>query len=684
MRHVQFGIFDAETAEIDGMFCSSARSELSFADNTSNQVSSINNYNPTGISGNADVGYIPGGGEPTHAIALVKTQIGLIKSILGQISVLVRCDFGMVSEETETNQLRVYKMYKDWDDADTNTRYKDVSLSTPWYQDTYGPFPAQDRESIPTYEGPAGEQLTAEERAFMTITPLMAQALRDNETLRFMLWHKGNQTGWRWKHTQASKRPTYDFYFFYPIEFYESLASGDIDYSSTIQEAEDGHYYIGAVERDQTGTPVKGWVRNYEDQTNHIELFDDHPEWPNPPVQQVGSGTGQLDFPVLSETAVSQKYTLQFYSATEYEVLAQADGDNPVDLHGQYDADATWRGVIGADKTFPSPSGLTIKATAWQPGTLVNDEFEFTVRGNTTDTDWPADSNDQVEVARDDGGSPETASWRPCTGQRIKSTASVSVDGASKFFPLRRIDTSLWIVGDPAFIQDADKIDEGTVSSVQDRSLADETHTGSGLDDCDISGNFNGNADHDYRVVIDATGATDTFSWSRTGDATYIETGVDCSTTPYHLENGVYVVFGAITGHTIADRWDSAALTWGITVGSLTPGANVYGTGAIVGTTLPIRSIAKAIYSVVTAASGAGESPESRLYLEDTDDFTQGDTVFVQQVLNPAIYEHATIATGGVQSTYLDLTAALTNSYDAGDFATKEGSGEAPFGRRPV
>ena len=467
------------------------------------------------------------------------------------------------------------------------------------------------------------------------------------------------------------------------VQDYIRAVGGSPDYASSVDETEDGHYYLGAVERGATGAAVQGWVRNYTTATQQVEIFDDHAEWITP-VQRAGTGTGQLDYVTLAEYATSQLYTAIFYSSTQYEVKAVAFRDNSTSYHPQINADASWRSDTSSNWTSPS-GGLTIPAAAWQGANVSSgDEFEIAVRGNTTDSAWPADSNDQVEITYDNAGVADATGWRPAVGRRERATAAIDVDATSKFFPLRHIVPAEWPVGNKCFIHDQTNIDEGTITSTQERSLADETFTGSGLDDCDISGNFNGNADHDYRVVIDATGATDTFSWSRTGDATYIETGVNCSTTAYHLENGVYVTFGAITGHTVSDRWDSAAKTWGVTVGSLTSGSHEYNVGAIVATTLPIRDLSKAKWSTVSQASGTSQSPSSRIYLDDTGEFTQGDTVFVQQAQNDGAYETAVIDTGGVTSGYIDLTTSLTEDYSEGDFCTVSGSGEDAFWMRPV
>jgi hypothetical protein len=69
--------------------------------------------------------------------------------------------------------------------------------------------------------------------------------------------------------------------------------------------------------------------------------------------------------------------------------------------------------------------------------------------------------------------------------------------------------------------------------------------------------------------------------------------------------------------------------------------------------------------------------------MEDTTGFSNGNTIFIQNAEDGGTYETGTI-TGTPTSTYIDLTADLTNDYEVGDFITKQGTGEAAFWMRPV
>jgi hypothetical protein len=616
---------------------------------------------------------------------VINIALDQVKAKLGQIPVLLRVDLGICPYETETNRLRLYRMYRTWEIGDSSARYWDLSATEPWYEDTYAPYPGQDRESSPTYLGPAGQQLTANERVYMTITSIVERALRDNTDIMLYFWPSENATTWWWKPTITSRRPTLECYYIYPIEFFESDGANAPDYSSNVAEGEDGHYYLGAVERGATGSPVQGWIRNFTTTTQQVELFDDHPEWITP-IQRAGTGTGELDYVTLATNATSQLYTAVFYSSTQYEVKAEAYRDNSTSYHPQINADGSWRSDVSSNFTSPS-GGLTIPAVAWQ-GNNINsgDEFEIAVRGNTTDTAWPADSNQQVEITKDNAGVADATAWRPVLGHRERTTDSVTTDATTKFFPLRHVTPADWSVGDPCFIHNASNINEGSLDSVQERNLDSVTFTGSGLNDCTNSGNYNGVEDKQFRVEIDGTGSPDTFKWSNDNGGTWEATTVNITGSAQLLEDGVYVTFAATTGHTSTDRWDFDADTWGVTVSGLTNNSDNYNPGAYVAQTLPIRDLGVADWSTVSAASGASESPASRVYVEDTTPFTQNDVLHIQQVQSGGVYETATIAAGGVNASggYLDLTTSLVNDYTIGDFVTVVGTGEAAFWMRPV
>lgn len=687
MRQWEFGIFDAHAADFNGESFG-GRSVLVWSDNTYNQEDTGPLYNEDALRiGNG------GGSEPFHQQLLVDVALEQVKAKLGQIPVLLRVDwtFSFYGGSSAAGWIEVSRMYTGWDIGDTSNRYKDKSALITWYEDAYSPYPGQDR-AVDYTDRVTTPILTALDTLSWNVTPIVARALRDNVSIK--LWFHG-YTGGAQSYfqvdfkplTDSTRRPRMTFYYMYPIEFFESDGSNAPDYASTVQESEDGHYYLGAVERGATGSPTQGWVRNFTTTTQQVEIFDDHPEWVTP-VQRAGTGTGELDYVTLAENATSQLYTVVFYSSTQYEVKAEAYRDNATGYHPQIDADGSWRSDVNSTWTSPS-GGLTITAAMWQAaGISSGDEFEIGVRGNTTDEAWAADSNEQVEITFDDTGSPGTADnteWRPILGHREKTTGAVDVDATSKFFPLRHLVPSDWTVGSPCFIHDAASYDAGTLTSVQERDLgtADATNV-VGLDDLTESGNYNGNANNIYRVQITGTGTPNTFSWSNDGTTSWSETGVSITGTAQLLEAGVYVTFGATTGHTSGDYWLIDADTWGVTVGGLTAGAHSYNPGAVVAQTLPIRDLEPVAWSTINADSGTSQSPASRLYVADSTPFTEGDVLHVQQVSSGGTSEEVTIASGGVQADYLDLTSSMVNDYENGDFVTVKGTGERAFWARPV
>jgi hypothetical protein len=81
--------------------------------------------------------------------------------------------------------------------------------------------------------------------------------------------------------------------------------------------------------------------------------------------------------------------------------------------------------------------------------------------------------------------------------------------------------------------------------------------TGSGLNDMvhGLRSMFTLGSDITYRVKIDGTGSPNTFTWSDDGGSTWDASGVSITGADQLLNNGVYIRFGATTGHTLNDYW---------------------------------------------------------------------------------------------------------------------------------
>lgn len=87
--------------------------------------------------------------------------------------------------------------------------------------------------------------------------------------------------------------------------------------------------------------------------------------------------------------------------------------------------------------------------------------------------------------------------------------------------------------------------------------ISDPAFTGSGLNDMSIDGGsyFTGKNTVYYKVEVDDNHSPNTFKWSDDGGSTWDETNVPMTLVAYTLNNGVSIVWGATTGHTIGDYW---------------------------------------------------------------------------------------------------------------------------------
>ena len=493
-----------------------------------------------------------------------------------------------------------YRLMTQPDWGDSSIRYRDVSAVLPWTGAAYSPLPGVDIAKVPfaTLTTPARAGADTTYGDYLDLTDELASALLGARDLTFLLSKyprtaDGSVATNYWYWDVGGRRPHLDYIYQLPVEAFSALPDGTIDLATPLDSRDnldEFRRFIGWVQRGETGTAVKAFVKNLSGRSiPHLEIFDDHPEWSDP-VQVAGTGTGSLGYVTLADAAVSQQYYIKFTSSTAYQVKGIAWRNNPTSLNPTYGTTG-WDGATTGDFTAPS-GGLTIPSAAWGAGTLVNDEFELSILGNTTDAAWPADANDQVEIANDNGSNaPDAATWRPINGQRTKSTASVTINATTKTISVRRIETAKWVVGCKAFIADQTNINTGIIDSVT-------------------------------------------------------------ATT--------------------------------VVISGLTANSNVYAANAYVGTTLPIRTLGAAVFTQSTAAAGVSQTVKNRIYVEDVTGFVQGDIVFVQDIDNPEIGAGATIATGGVGSTYLDFNANMTVDFGVGAVVFKSGSGEAAFWLRPV
>ncbi|MDD5305555.1 MAG: hypothetical protein PHS14_20845 [Elusimicrobia bacterium] len=93
----------------------------------------------------------------------------------------------------------------------------------------------------------------------------------------------------------------------------------------------------------------------------------------------------------------------------------------------------------------------------------------------------------------------------------------------------------------------------GTVSPSFGDAITKSVKTTTGHDDLTGAGTYTGSVMATYEVEIDATGSPDTYKWRKNGGA--YTTGVNATTGPVVLSDGITVTFGSATGHSVGDKW---------------------------------------------------------------------------------------------------------------------------------
>jgi len=523
------------------------------------------------------------------------------RAVMGYRAIVLRAHFwfryGDTSPGSTSFNMQCHKFlkaagYPELDDC--GAVYRDESEGLKWFSDAYAAQLGQDLSSLPiatvTWVNDRNRGDFFDDA--LDLTDYFATQLLESDDLFFELFQNNTSADLFLGTSVLVERPLFEVAFVYPVEMYpESVTeSGKIDFSRLLN-TDNEPISLGAYQQGQTGAAQLFFLANFSREVlAHVEVWDDHPEWTDPAADAGNGGSGDLGYIDVFEDCVSQRWEVKFTSATDYEVKATSYLDNIESLHPQYDADPSWEGDTSTDWTSPDGSAQ-IPAAAWSGTPQAGDIFVFFTRGQTTDSSWAADSNDQVEITKDSGGSPDSSAWRPINGRRTLSTSSVTIDGATKTVDVKRIVTADWPAGTPVFLANANTIDEGTIQSVT---------------------------------------------------------------------------------------------TTSITIENLSITSNVYAAGAIVATTLPIRSLPAAKWAELTAASGVSQANKRRLYIADasTYGFTGGATIYVQSNDNPENYESGIIDT--ITSTYIELTTDMINDYEVSSMVIQRESGEAKFWLRVV
>lgn len=95
-------------------------------------------------------------------------------------------------------------------------------------------------------------------------------------------------------------------------------------------------------------------------------------------------------------------------------------------------------------------------------------------------------------------------------------------------------------------------------------SIGTPSFTGSGLDDMVAGGEYLNSYDRTYRATISTAGATDKFIVSDNAGISRLHisgsSGASVSTSYTEIDQGLYLAWGAATGHTEGDYWDVACI----------------------------------------------------------------------------------------------------------------------------
>jgi len=423
--------------------------------------------------------YSPVSGTVTELAA--KFLMAKVRAVLGYRAIILSAPFRLVqvgNPGSSTCTMRVYKFLKPYPDINQiSYLYKDTGSSTPWFNSGYAPQFGHDHSSNPIATALFNNSIAQ----FSYYPPLeiktyLQEQLLRNDDLWIDIWQMDTSTAFFVSGPTHTSYPwDLDIYYLFPIEMFPTLGDGTIDLTRLLN-IDNEPLDLGAYQRLQTGAPVKFMLKNFGSTAiTHCEVWDDHPQWSDPQPDAGNGGSGDLTYVSVYEACCSQRWEVKFSSSTAYEVKATAYLDNVTSLHPSYDGTPAWQSNTSTNWSDPS-GNITIPSAAWSGTPSTNDLFVFYTRGQTTDSAWPADSNDQVQICGDSGGAPDGL-WRRINGRRTESTSSVTIDATTKTVNVLRIVTADWPIGGQVFIANQDTINTGTIKSVTATSVEIENLT---------------------------------------------------------------------------------------------------------------------------------------------------------------------------------------------------------------
>lgn len=198
------------------------------------------------------------------------------------------------------------------------------------------------------------------------------------------------------------------------------------------------------------------------------------------------------------------------------------------------------------------------------------------------------------------------------------------------------------------------------------KTVGSVTFTGSGLNDMTNGGVFTGIVDTNYVIVIDGTGAPDTFKWSDDGGATWNVETVSITGLDQTLSNGVTIRFEATTGHTLADKWEFTALAADVgVVGkpnvSILTHASLAAGADITSSVLDMRNLTEIALTIACTFNGAASNGITVEIFTSYDNVHWDTEAWADIGLEPALVAGAVQITNNIDGLPAFMKVKITN-----------------------
>jgi len=157
--------------------------------------------------------------------------------------------------------------------------------------------------------------------------------------------------------------------------------------------------------------------------------------------------------------------------------------------------------------------------------------------------------------------------------QQNHSVNSFRVQGDTHIGADLRVDGNLLVIGSQTVASTANVSIGGNIQYLNAGDTigaANTTFVGSGLNDAEFTGHYNGDSNSkSFFVKIDSAGPTDTFEWGFDSAVGTEATNILITGEDQLLDSnyGIRINFGAVTGHTLGDKWTGTASATDIDTG---------------------------------------------------------------------------------------------------------------------